>query len=393
MYHYFIISGLLLFAFYLIYIAFLAKEKTHRFNRFYLLTTLLVSLIVPFINLPPLAGLSTISTSAVSDNFVVNTVKQINDNSLQSVPMTNRQFSMLIFIYFSIGAIFLLRFLFNLSRLVFIIRNQQSIKSRNASFILMDKPIMPFTFLNYIFVNRQDYLSNQVDNLLLEHELAHVSQKHSIDVIIIELCQIILWLNPILILYKKAIKLNHEFMADNSVIESSKKPIAYQNLLVNVSSIQLSPYFANSFNSSLTKKRLIMISRKKSPIWVATSKKLLAIVVVVLISSAFVFGQEKSERNISFKGTWEYSQKDFIGTKIQNDNGQISFKEVKMVLSNNVDSIKMITAELTSQNTTDNKWTFKSGEVKNFDKFGKVKAIKFDKLEIIAIENSLNANK
>jgi len=393
MYHYFIISGLLLFAFYLIYIAFLAKEKTHRFNRFYLLITLFISLIVPFINLPPLAGLSTISTSAVSDNFVVNTVKQINDNSLQSVPMTNRQFSMLIFIYFSIGAIFLLRFLFNLSRLVFIIRNQQSIKSRNASFILMDKPIMPFTFLNYIFVNRQDYLSNQVDNLLLEHELAHVSQKHSIDVIIIELCQIILWLNPILILYKKAIKLNHEFMADNSVIESSKKPIAYQNLLVNVSSIQLSPYFANSFNSSLTKKRLIMISRKKSPIWVATSKKLLAIVVVVLISSAFVFGQEKSERNISFKGTWEYSQKDFIGTKIQNDNGQISFKEVKMVLSNNVDSIKMITAELTSQNTTDNKWTFKSGEVKNFDKFGKVKAFKFDKLEIIAIENSLNANK
>jgi len=393
MYHYFIISGLLLFAFYLIYIAFLAKEKTHRFNRFYLLITLFISLIVPFINLPPLAGLSTISTSAVSDNFVVNTVKQINDNSLQSVPMTNRQFSMLIFIYFSIGAIFLLRFLFNLSRLVFIIRNQQSIKSRNASFILMDKPIMPFTFLNYIFVNRQDYLSNQVDNLLLEHELAHVSQKHSIDVIIIELCQIFLWLNPILILYKKAIKLNHEFMADNSVIESSKKPIAYQNLLVNVSSIQLSPYFANSFNSSLTKKRLIMISRKKSPIWVATSKKLLAIVVVVLISSAFVFGQEKSERNISFKGTWEYSQKDFIGTKIQNDNGQISFKEVKMVLSNNVDSIKMITAELTSQNTTDNKWTFKSGEVKNFDKFGKVKAFKFDKLEIIAIENSLNANK
>jgi len=393
MYHYFIISGLLLFAFYLIYIAFLAKEKTHRFNRFYLLITLFISLIVPFINLPPLAGLSTISTSAVSDNFVVNTVKQINDNSLQSVPMTNRQFSMLIFIYFSIGAIFLLRFLFNLSRLVFIIRNQQSIKSRNAYFILMDKTIMPFTFLNYIFVNRQDYLSNQVDNLLLEHELAHVSQKHSIDVIIIELCQIFLWLNPILILYKKAIKLNHEFMADNSVIESSKKPIAYQNLLVNVSSIQLSPYFANSFNSSLTKKRLIMISRKKSPIWVTSSKKLLAIVVVVLISSAFVFGQEKSERNISFKGTWEYSQKDFIGTKIQNDNGQISFKEVKMVLSNNVDSIKMITAELTSQNTTDNKWTFKSGEVKNFDKFGKVKAFKFDKLEIIAIENSLNANK
>lgn len=393
MYHYFIISGLLLFAFYLIYIAFLAKEKTHRFNRFYLLITLFVSFIVPFINLPSFAGLCTISTSAVSDNFVLNTVKQINDNSLQIVPMTNRQFSLLIYIYFSIGAIFLLRFLFNLSRLVFIIRNQQSIKSRNASFILLDKPIMPFTFLNYIFVNRQDYLSNQVDNLLLEHELAHVSQKHSIDVIIIELCQIILWLNPILILYKKAIKLNHEFMADNSVIESSKKPIAYQNLLVNVSSIQLSPYFANSFNSSLTKKRLIMISRKKSPIWVATSKKLLTIVVVALISSAFVFGQEKSEKTISFKGTWEYSQKDFIGTKIQNDNVQISFKEVKMVLSNNVDSIKMITAELTSQNISDNKWTFKSGEVKNFDKFGKVKAFKFDKLEIIAIENSLNANK
>lgn len=389
MYHYFIISGLLLFAFYLIYISFLAKEKTHRFNRFYLLTTLFVSLIVPLISLPPLQGLSTISTNVVTDNFVVNAVKQINDNSMQSVPITNGQFSILIFIYFSVGAIFLFRFLFNMSRLVFMIRNQHYIKSRNASLILMDKPIMPFTFLNYIFVNKQDYLSNQVDNLLLEHEFAHTRQKHSFDIIIIELCQIILWLNPILILYKRAIKLNHEFMADNSVIESSKKLIEYQNLLVNVSSIQLSPYFVNSFNSSLTKKRLIMISRKKSPTWVVTSKKLLAIIVVAMTSSAFVFAQEKLERNISFKGNWEYSQKHFIATKIQSGNGLISYKDITMILANMVDSIKLIKAELVSQNINDNKWTFKNGEVKSFDKFGTEKASKFDKLEIIALSDSL----
>jgi hypothetical protein len=270
------------------------------------------------------------------------------------------------------------------------IRTHHVLKYKKAFLVLIDKTVLPFTFLNYIFINRQDYLSKQIDPLLIEHELSHVSQIHSIDVIIIELCQTILWLNPILIFYKKAIKLNHEFMADNSVIESSKNPIGYQNLLVNVSSAQVSQYFVNSFNSSITKKRLTMISRTNSPVWVAISKKFLAIIFVALISSAFVVAQEEIERNISFKGNWEYSQDHFSATKIQSSNGLIFYKDITMNLSNKVDSLKLIRAESVSQNTNDNKWTFKNGVVRSFDKFGTEKAFKFDKLEIIALSDSLN---
>jgi hypothetical protein len=391
MYHYYIISGLCLVAFYMIYIFVLSKEKSHRFNRFYLLSTLLLSLIIPFIDLSPALELSAISTSLVLDNIVVNTVRQFN--SEQIVANASPRLSIILLLYFSVTAILLFRFMINFSRLAFMLRHNQRINYRKSILILMDKPIPPFTFLYYVFINREDYLSGRIDNLLIEHELAHVKQKHSIDIILIELSQAFLWLNPILIFYKKAIKLNHEFLADSTVLQSSNNPIYYQNLLVRVSSIQLSPYFTNSFNSSLTKKRLTMISKTKSPAWLAISKKFSALLAVGIVSLSLVFAQAKMDKKISFKGTWEYSQKDFIGTKTQSTTGQMTFKNVTMIMSNKVDSMKLIRAELASRTSKENNWIFKNGEVKSFDQFGKEKASKFDVLEIVAISDSANSKK
>ncbi len=96
------------------------------------------------------------------------------------------------------------------------------------------------------------------------HELAHVRQLHSLDVLFVELIQIIFWFNPLIYFYKQAIKLNHEYLADESVINTCKDIAAYQQMLLSkVSSNH--PTLASSLHFSLTKKRFIMMTKSNSP--------------------------------------------------------------------------------------------------------------------------------
>ena len=78
---------------------------------------------------------------------------------------------------------------------------------------------------------------------LIAHEKAHLDQKHTLDVLFVEILQIVFWFNPLLLFYKRAIKLNHEFLADQAVNAQFQSVKNYQNLLlafaVDKSTIQL----------------------------------------------------------------------------------------------------------------------------------------------------------
>jgi len=89
--------------------------------------------------------------------------------------------------------------------------------------------------------------------------LAHVTQKHTIDVLILEMLQILFWFNPLFFLLKKAVQLNHEFLADDKVISSHNNISRYQYLLLNKAAWKNEYYLASNLNYSLTKKRLLMM--------------------------------------------------------------------------------------------------------------------------------------
>jgi bla regulator protein BlaR1 len=99
--------------------------------------------------------------------------------------------------------------------------------------ILVDFHILSHTFWNYIFINKSDYENQKIEQELFTHELTHVAQKHTIDVLILEVIQIVFWINPFFILLKKAVQLNHEFLADERVINQHKNTFQYQHLLLN----------------------------------------------------------------------------------------------------------------------------------------------------------------
>ena len=114
------------------------------------------------------------------------------------------------------------------------------------------------------FINKDDYETKNIEKELFTHELTHVTQKHTLDVIILELVQVIFWINPLFIILKKAIQLNHEFLADETVINKHKNTSQYQHLLLNKAAWKNEYYLASNLNYSLTKKRLKMMTTQSS---------------------------------------------------------------------------------------------------------------------------------
>lgn len=249
-------STLCLGLLYAVYFFLLEKEKMHHFNRFFLLFSLVFSLIIPFI----------------SFEIYVESVETITHGIVQAMPIssvpieekTDYLFIILWCIYGVVTTILLIRFVANLIKIQRKINSNTTDRIQNSTLVLLNEKVLPHTFLNSIFINKNDYENRKIEAELYTHELTHVSQKHTLDILFIEILKTIFWFNPILILYKKAIQLNHEFLADEKVVKSYNNVPFYQNLLLEKASWNKTFYLASNLNFLVTKKRLIMMTKTAS---------------------------------------------------------------------------------------------------------------------------------
>ena len=271
----------------------LEKEKMHNFNRFYLLGSILFSFMVPsfIITVAPTAIETPVFTDVSTiEQFPVNTIPQ------ESIAETINFTPYILGIYILVSVILFLL----LSRKVYDILNKvkknQQLNYFSATVVLLKERIVPYTFLHYIFVNKFNYQTDSVAQQILTHELAHVEQKHSIDVLLIEVLQNLFWFNPIFRYYKKAIQLNHEFLADDAVINSHKNITEYQHVLLNTTAQNNNIYLASNLNYSLTKKRLLMMTTPSSRTKILLKKLLVAPIVAGFIF-AFAERVEAQEKN------------------------------------------------------------------------------------------------
>lgn len=263
-------STLSLGVLYAVYIFLLEKEKMHQFNRFYLLFGLAFSFLIPFITFE-------IYVETVS-------VATVNNTSMQAIPFTSVLVeekidyipSILWSIYILITSVLIFRFVVHLIKIKRKITSNASEKIKNATLILLNEKVLPHTFLNYIFINKDDFKNRKIEDELFTHELTHVNQKHTFDILFIELLKTIFWFNPLFISYKRAIQLNHEFLADEKVVTSYNNVPFYQTLLVEKASWNNTFYLASNLNFLVTKKRLIMMTK-------TTSKKMLMFKKIALI--------------------------------------------------------------------------------------------------------------
>ena len=130
--------------------------------------------------------------------------------------------------------------------------------------------------------------------LLIAHESAHVLQKHSLDILLVELIHCLYWFNPLLILYKKAIRLNHEYLADEAVIRQTQIPTVYMHLLINQAGTNSISRFATSFNYGQTHKRLNMMISLNPKILTNRLRQLFTL--VMFFSLILSFGKTQTIR-------------------------------------------------------------------------------------------------
>ena len=268
----------------LIYYLFLEKEKMHRFNRFYLLFGIAFSFIVPLITIKTKVLGFPISESIdlASTNLQSSVVQQI-------LPSINDSFSLsniLLVIYVTVTAFLFCRFIVNISIIFLKIRNNNSVKYLDTKLILTSDDLIPHSFLNYVFVHFKDFERGTIEKEILSHELTHVRQRHSIDILLIELLMIFAWINPLLFFYRKAIQLNHEFLADEFVVTKFSDTQTYQLLLLDKATKTHNLLLSSPFNYLLTKKRIIMMSKRTS-LKVAILKQIALIPVIAVTGFLF----------------------------------------------------------------------------------------------------------
>lgn len=252
-------SAICLTILYGFYHLFLRNIKVFDFNRYYLLFSLLFAIVIPLItirvslNLPLNSNIHEFSnvTGSLIQGEVI-TVEPIHDLTIHDV---------LVILYLIVSFILLLRFALNIYQIIKQISTSTIVNIRKTQIVLIEKETLPYSFFKYIFVNRSDYENGKIEKELIIHEQVHCLQYHSVDILIIEMVKIILWFNPLLWLFRKAIQLNHEFLADNKVL-STHDLHDYQNTLINLVFRNNSTYLASNSNYSLTKKRLIMMNKK-----------------------------------------------------------------------------------------------------------------------------------
>lgn len=257
--NYIIRSSLSLALLYLFFTLFLSHDKLHRFNRFYLIASLIFSFIVPLFSIPAFF------TSSPVNNLVDLSKIQESYSQLQILSMQETsQFSfikLIPYLYFSVTFILLIRFTFNLIRLKISKSINPSTEYDGHRIVLINDLVLPYSFIGTIYVNSEEYKNGRIPTELFLHEISHISQCHSLDIIFIELLKIFFWFNPFIYLFKKEIMLNHEYLADEAVTYSENNSKSYINILLNIAFRNNNSYLASSFNYSFTKKRLLMMTK------------------------------------------------------------------------------------------------------------------------------------
>ncbi|NER16899.1 M56 family metallopeptidase [Spongiivirga citrea] len=243
--------------FLLVYDLFLKKETFFNWNRAYLIGTSLLSLLIPFVKL-------SIISSAIPEQYtyvfpMFEPLAEITLNADEASRFIY-QFQWMHIVYVGMFISFLI-LLFKLYKINVLVRKGERTQFENYTKVLLMRSKQAFSFFKYIFLG--DAIIDKEQDQIIEHELVHVKQKHSIDLLYFELLRVIFWFNPLIYIYQNRMAELHEFIADAQAVKSNKK--AYVNELLAQAFQTQHISFVNQFlKPSLLKNRLKMISRQQS---------------------------------------------------------------------------------------------------------------------------------
>ena len=283
--------------FWLIYLLFLERQNMHPLKRYYLLVALASALVIPRLTLNEYVE-PTPSDFQVSE---MNLTMQPSVTEQAQVKANLFSLETVLWMLYGLGVfVFAMRFLVNLFKMYKRISAHEKIEKHLLIYVLLEECRIPHSFFKYLFFERSKYLSETIPDEVKLHEEAHAKQLHSLDIIAIELLQVILWFHPLIYVLKHHIKLNHEFLADQAVLDSGTDTKSYQNILLQFSSNAHEYQLSSAINYSSIKKRFTVMKTQtsKTRIWLSTTL-MLPLVGILFYSFAERKQVEKSQAKIN----------------------------------------------------------------------------------------------
>ena len=283
-------SSVCLVLFYLFFRVLLSKETFHRFNRVALLGVLFLSLLIPFIEVTTnhqvevqqtMLTIEQVLLMAEMESATVDATGGVAVHEVASLSWIE----ILLLVYLAGIIFFACRNLYSLIRLFRLIHSGKREKLENGTTLVVhEQEIAPFSWMKYIVISRKDLEENGREILI--HEAAHIRHRHSIDLLVADICIFFQWFNPGAWLLKQELQNIHEYEADETVINAGVNAKEYQLLLIKKAVGTRLYSMANSFNHSKLKKRITMMLKEKSSPW-ARLKYLYVLPVAAIAVTAF----------------------------------------------------------------------------------------------------------
>lgn len=278
-----ILCSAVMFAYYLLFL----KDKTfHHYNRFYLLSSVIVSLVLPLIKV----SYFTIETN--KNLYLL--LSGFNQNQSQT---TNYDITIYSVFYTIIGVVSIAL----LIRLILGILKINSIKNQfpnetieGIKFYQTNLNNAPFSFFRNLFWKKSIEINSPVGQQILKHEMVHIEQKHSWDKLLMQVTKSIFWFNPVFYFINKEINLIHEYLADNKAVKKSDTKAFAQMLLESHFSGSVLPV-TSPFLSSNLKKRLTMITKNQTKY--SYARKLFALPILFFMVFAYMVNAKNKEIN------------------------------------------------------------------------------------------------
>ena len=324
-------SSVCLVLFYLFFRLLLSKETFHRFNRMALLGVLFFSLLIPCIEVT--------TRHQVEVQQAVLSIEQLllmaeleatpaNVGAVQETPTIS--WVQIVLLVYLAGILFLAcRNIYSLICLFRLVHSGKHEKlEKGVTLVVHNQEIAPFSWMKYIVISRKDLEENGREILI--HEMAHIHHRHSVDLLVADICIFFQWFNPGAWLLKQELQNIHEYEADETVINEGVNAKEYQLLLIKKAVGTRLYSMANSFNHSKLKKRITMMLKEKSNPW-ARLKYLYVLPLAAIAVTAFA-RPEISEKMEEISAVKVNDLAEIVQEKVLQDTVKVSKDEKKDAL-------------------------------------------------------------
>ena len=279
-------SSVCLVLFYLFFRSLLSKETFHRFNRMALLGVLFFSLLIPCIEVTTRHQVEVQQAMLSIEQLLLMAELEATPVEAGAVQETVASWIQIVLLVYLAGILFLAcRSIYSLISLFRLIHSGKREKlEKGGTLVIHHQEIAPFSWMKYIVISQKDLEENGREILI--HEMAHIHHRHSIDLLLADICIFFQWFNPGAWLLKQELQNIHEYEADETVINEGVNAKEYQLLLIKKTVGTRLYSMANSFNHSKLKKRITMMLKEKSNPW-ARLKYLYVLPLAAIAVTAF----------------------------------------------------------------------------------------------------------